>query len=456
MRRVNVILQLITLGILGTLAGGEHGDALEQPSTTPTRDSDLVLFANGDTLHGTLVSLKNGKLEWRSSRALGNMFFKIQSVKGLRLENKPRKTRIKNNAILYLTNNDTISARVDSINDETVEISTAYAGKVTLPRNAIALIAFDPKDIYLYRGPLDMDTWETRTSGKYSDNIAIVLGAKLFMEEESMTWIKIPSAPQTPVAFSFEIVNPEKHMDLAFCFFADDKISNATSDSYTLNISNGHYELSEYNADNNETDTIERNSLPMRTTPSRVSIMVDGKQEKFTLFFDGKKAKVCTRAGQAKQGRNIGFLNSGSVDSIVAIKNIVVSKWNGKKTPATVAFDETILDSASGDSIFLINGDRMVGALKSLSRRNAVFSTEFAELKIPIERIAMISMNEKKQHMAKKHADDAVVNLLDRRGRITLSSISIENGVLEGETENFGGKIRLDMATLESIDLNTR
>jgi len=432
----------------GASSGGDNKKAVV---LSPV--GDALSFSNGDRLHGNLVSLEKGKIEWRYPKVANNIVFDTSPVRGVYLGKRPGQPSIDNNVILYLTNNDIIPGTLESLDEKTVKISTTYAGELVVPRLMVRQIAFNSSGVYLYRGPTNSKEWKSRSRGRYNSP-AKVKNSQLIMQPGTMTWTKATLGDN--VEISFEIVNPTRNLRLKFFFFADDRIANSTPNTYMLTVyGHGNYELERY-TNNTGTDTIVDASFrPDNSKPMRVTIFVNKTKREFTVFFNGKKKTTRTDNDYndfAGRGTNLGFANDGG--TVVKVRNITVSKWDGKSAAAAAAAaNGDSSKAAANDMAFFLNGDRASGHLKTASTEGVVFATEFADLKVPMSRITMVSLAKNKQHMARKRADDAIISLTEGKGRITLSLKSIKDGVAKGTSENFGSA-EFKLPALESIRFN--
>ena len=414
-------------------------------------NGDSISFKNGDKLHGNLVSLEKGKLLWRYPKVADNIVFPLSPLKNMFLGKRPGRKEIRGDIRIYLTNGDVVPGRLVSLDGEKVGISTSYAGELSIPRVMVRQIAFDSKGIYLFRGPNSSQKWQIPKSGRYRNTVKIT-NSQIILDPRSIAGIKMPLPDNVEIAF--EIAKPTREMRQKTFFFADKQTNKGMPNTYMLTIyGNGRFELERY-TNNTGTDTIQSGSFSIDYSKAlRVSIFVDKAHRKFTLSFNGKKRQQCEDSDYndfAGRGKIIAFANDGG--SQVAVRNIAVARWNGKGS-AAVSDENDDGKKGENDTVFFLNGDRATGVLKSATPQEVVFATDFAELKVPPNRVTTISLAKNKLHMARKRADDAIITLANGAGRITLSIKSIKDGVTQGISENFG-VAKFKLPAIEAVRFN--
>jgi hypothetical protein len=115
------------------------------------------------------------------------------------------------------------------------------------------------------------------------------------------------------------------------------------------------------------------------------------------------------------------------------VRDLSIRAWAGAM-PAKEA--EEAKETAE-DTFVFINGDRVSGKLKSIKNGVAMLSTEYAEMKVPMERIATVEMARKGARMARRNIGDARFVFGDGFV-LTLEVERIADGVVRGKSENFG------------------
>ena len=146
------------------------------------------------------------------------------------------------------------------------------------------------------------------------------------------------------------------------------------------------------------------------------------------------------------KGTIMSFYNSNS-STPLKIKNLVVSKWDGR-LPSTVADTE----ESKTDNILFSNEDKVTGKLKSINDGQITFETEFASLAIPLERAKIIRISSEGAQLAKRNANDIRL-FFNNDEYLTADLLKIADGKITAKSENFGSA-ELLLGAFRKISLN--
>ena len=126
------------------------------------QEASVVRFSNGDKLTGDLMALTGDKLSWKSLLLKEPAEFDLKYVDALELPigALPAERPVAaHEAIIVMTNGDTIRGQLAGITDAEIRLSTWYAEELILKRvNVKSAKITSLTDIH-YRGPNSMEEW---------------------------------------------------------------------------------------------------------------------------------------------------------------------------------------------------------------------------------------------------------------------------------------------------------
>jgi hypothetical protein len=132
------------------------------------QDGSVVRFSNGDRLTGDLLALNGEKLSWKSQLLKEPAEFDLKYVVDLELPvGAPPAGRPEaaHEAMISMTNGDTIRGQLAGITDTEIRLATWYAEELILKRvNVKSAKISSIADIY-YRGPNSIEEWTNRDGG---------------------------------------------------------------------------------------------------------------------------------------------------------------------------------------------------------------------------------------------------------------------------------------------------
>ena len=149
------------------LRGGEvlvdlslEANQKNQPITQPDpAGDDLILFNNGDLMHGKFAGINEG-LIWQRNDIKRDIKFGIPSIKQIIFKSSRRIKFNERSSFITLLSGDRIPGEIVSLDDQNLSIQSPIAGKLTLPRKLIRSIAPNPFDGEIsYLGPYNSDDW---------------------------------------------------------------------------------------------------------------------------------------------------------------------------------------------------------------------------------------------------------------------------------------------------------
>jgi len=424
-------------------AGSETAEAL------PAASSDTMQFLNGDSLHGILQSIDAPTgVRWQHPEVKQIIEFAPANISRIKLKRgNPSASRTPHTCAVQLTNADELFGNLVSLDAEKLNLETWYAGKIAIQRKMIRAITPGQGNLSsLYEGPTGLEGW-TAARGmqgwKYENNAFVNSRANNYNCAMGRDF-KLPAAS----SIEFDIAW-WGHLQQMMVSFYTDSFENYgyNSNCYLLNISSGYVYLQRNtrNGGQNQLGQVQVQALSQKGR-ARIGIRCNKEQGSIALMVDGALVqKWNDRAGFVGQGGGVLFGTSGGTR--IKLSNIRISEWDGK-------FEEPSSAPAKSkeDVVRLVNNDKVSGSLQTIRDGKISFTTSYATVEIPVERVAQIDMAGERAEQAKRNAGD-VRFFFSGRGSVTLSLERWDNQQMTGNSPNFG-KLKFATDAFHAIQFN--
>jgi len=400
---------------------GDSGDQQSGPV------EDTLTFLNKDQLHGLLLAIDGQmSLHWQSPEALDPIIFKPGQVVEVKLDShKAAAQNGKSAQRIGLTNGDELPGNIVALDGTSLVLDTWYAGRLSIPRAMLRRITpLADAGGSIYEGPNGIDGW---TIGRSGGNRSWIFRDGALIGSNYGTIGRDFDLPDlSSVAFDV-VLRGNPTFSVAIYSDRSDNFGNC----YMLQLSNGYTELQRISR-NNGSNGLGSTQLQnvMRSDKSHIELRTNSGKKSIWLLVDDKVVKEWTDSAD--------FLNGGDVvfccqpGTFVKISNIKISKWNGKFEDSS---DQP--GDASNDSVALANEDKVSGHLESIQDGKIKFSSAYADLNIPIERIEQVDFSSAHADQAKPAAS-AVRAYFPEGGSVTMQLDQWDSKGCIGSSPNFG------------------
>lgn len=408
------------------------------------QEASVVRFSNGDKLTGDLMALTGEKLSWKSLLLKEPAEFDLKYVDALELPMgalPAERPVAAHEAIIGMTNGDTIRGQLAGITDAEIRLSTWYAEELILKRvNVKSAKITSLADIY-YRGPNSMEEW---TLGDGADGWRFG-GSALHSEA--------PGGIAREVDFPDEcVISFEAAWRGAFnariVFFSKD-ITNPSDPQtgYEMVFQGNAIQLKE--AGSNKWLGHSRNAGMLRTNEkARIEIKASLKSGKIALFVDDQIIDAWQDDEMNRDKKGKGFHIIAQTSSPLTISDIEISGWDGYLENVLIRRDDPfmggiqkVLELAREEipegRMLLRNGDTIEGEVLGIVNEEITLKTPFAEVKFPVARLKNLSLSSDSMEEAKLYKADVRATLSDG-SRIVFRLDGVEENSLIGFSQNFG------------------
>lgn len=422
------------------------------------QEGSVVHFSNGDNLSGDLLALTGEKLSLKSSSLVEPVecYLKKVDVLELSMAAPPADRPVAaHEAIIGMTNGDTIRGQLAGITDTEIRLSTWYAEELTLKRVNVKTAKITSLTDIHYRGPNSMDEW---TLGDGEDGWRFRGG---------VLRSTYPGGIAREVDFPDEcVISFEAAWRGAFfariVFFSKDITNPSDPQSgYEMVFQGNMAQLKE--AGSNKNLGYSSNAGMLRENEkARIEIKASLKSGKFALFVDDQFIYAWQDEAVNRKNLGKGFHIIARNTSPLSISNIEVSGWDGyleKQIQGGQVGGPGGFGLEGGEGGFgldgnsevpkpakeeipegrmlLRNGDTIEGEVLGIVGEEITLKTPIAEVKFPLARLKNISLSSDSMEEAKLYKADVRATLPDG-SQIVFRFDGVEGNSLIGFSQNFG------------------
>lgn len=405
----------------------------------------VVRFVNNDQLSGRLESLSTDRLIWKSPILEAPASFFLKSVLDLNLapEHPIRNSRYE--ALLTLTNGDTVNGQLLAVSDETVELDTWFAGNLKFRRVMVKAIEINERPSFIYHGPTGIEDW-TQSSDPPDwsyQNSALISSAASSVAKD----VNLPDE----CCISFEAAW-RGSFGLKFFFFSDQLKAESPPNGYEIS-----FQQRAIFARSCKTGAT---LGPGGTAPvlqenekAKIEVRASLKSGSIAVFVNGEIFGAWTDPDMAqnKVGRGIHFVTINS--SPVRISQIGVGLWDGvidempePQRPGGFRAFEGMEDEPSppaaekvdeGNRMILRNGDSIAGEVLGINDDIVTIKTPFKDVKVPVAVLKSVALKPADLERCKRENGDVRAWFPDGTS-LVFRLESITEKTITGYNQNFG------------------
>lgn len=412
--------------------------------TPQVPETDELTFFNGNTLGGDLMSIDEKGVVWNHSDVIEPIRFAPKNLKQISLVVESEKEKeLSTLPRIELTNGDAIRGELVRLGPEVLEIRSPAVGEVSVQRNMIRRIDHKLGDGLLYLGPKEGDWALKNHRGGDKTGWRLIDGA-LIAESGNVSASMEPADLPDQITFHLDVEwRGNFNMNVGFWGMDSD---NPTYNTYSLSLQE-HYVRIHRNFQKNGHSNITQQQLQPPLTKGRatISLHLDATRKNMVLFIDERMVGQWRDAADFPLRGNMFSLYNQS-NSPIRISNIRIETWDGKLQASSSEREDSL------DEILTVSGDRLTGTVNRIEKGALIFQSEFAELKVPLDRLQTM-------HFAKdaQQEPDLIESALQVHSvnddRITLDLLKMKEGVLTGRS-TAAGEITFQAEYLKNLTLN--
>lgn len=396
--------------------------------TVKTNDTPhAILFANGDTLTGRLLSMDGQQvIRWTRPDLAKPVEFLPAAAAEIRFNDsvQPESNTQSNRCLIKLTNMDELEGGLKSLDERELVLETTYAGTLRVPRSRLqTILPLSPQLETVFSGPTGIEGW---TIGKVNALIGdsgqwrYLNGAFYAKEAASIARdLKLPAA--SSLEFDIEW---RGMLNLAVALYTDYMQPVSLRDKENEPDFGGFYSL-QINSQVasllfvNKKDPLRQLGQAIvpalaQKNQARITIKCSRTAPQISLLVDGAVVRQWTDVeGFGGQGTGIRLVHQGQ--GMVRLSDLHVTEWDGRFEEAAV-----VRPDANDELILLVNSDKMAARLTGIHDGTVTLMFQERQLKVPLNRVSQIEMSSGKQ-VREPVPKDSMRGWLAHRGSVTFT-----------------------------------
>ena len=421
-----------------------------------------VRFANNDVLTGTPEAIAPNTLFWKSPLLEESAFFHVDKILELSLPAGVPDKPVDHEAVVTLTNGDSIRGQLASVDDETVSLDTWYAGRLDFRRVMVTGVKIEEKTDFIYRGPTGIDGWIqskespawTYDRGAFRANSAGGIARDNLLADECL--------------ISFDVAWKGDSIRTRVILFSDDAATDNPSAGYELSFQRGSVHLR--NAKTQSFLGSAQSQALMESDRVRVEIRASLKSNRIALTINDRVVEVWNDpdARKAQLGKALHFISGSPLP--LRISNIRVAAWDGvidkmpepqpgfgmmrfgmqgiKEKPAP----PPVAEKDKEERMELANGDSLTGEVLSIQDGAIALKTPLGDVKLPVSRLRTLALEPVESERAIRRNGDVRAWFPDGSS-IVFRLDGCDDGKLAGSSQNFGSA-EFDLTAFNRIEFN--
>ena len=417
-----------------------------------TGDSLETLY--GDTLTGKILSYEQGVITIQPTLSEQAIFVNSSSLKRLS-SSLPNQAQSNHSEILTLINGDQIPCEILPSKEGIINVSTWYAGDISIDRSKVAAIRFGittesmifsgheaPEEWSLMRGTWTMtDDFQFQGTGHLAQSVDLPDRARI---RYNLQWRKSPN--------------------FAFRFFAENDSASSKQNTYELIFNSEGLEIRRYLNDQDRAiriaslDTPEIKQLQKENNSLNLDLRIDKQEGLISLYLDSQFTGTWEDTHESVEGNYVIFDNRSKDATNCVISNLSITSIKGDTKHRFYDPDATSSDT---DMLTDNEGENILGEIISIETNN---SSDAAHRMILVERAESKNIERIPEHRVSQllFKQRAVQNPATKSGySLTLKNdgiLSINQPKISGEKMTVShpllGTIQLSRNALKSLSSN--
>jgi len=412
-----------------------------------TASADPALrFLNQDVLTGSPTSIAQDTLVWKSPLLGKPATFFTEKLLDVSLPSTKPDLDSDHEAVVTLTNGDTVRGQLASVTDETVALDTWFAGRLNFNRLMVSGVKIEEIAPQIYFGPTGLDDWIQSSdppAWSYSQSAFRASLPGGIAREDTLV---------DECSVTFDVAWKGDSVRLRVIVFSDDPASENPNSGYELSFQRGRVHLRNCKTQNFLGSS--QSPALMENDKARVEIRASSKTKRIALYINDEIVEVWDdpTAGDEALGSSLHFISGSNLP--LRISNIRVAAWDGvveqmpEPMPGIRRFqinrghlpDPALPEAEKRDMegrMELANGDTLEAEVISITDGTIALKTPFGEINLPVSRLRTVALKPVDAERCKREEGDVRAWFPDGSSMVfRLESGNVDT--ITGYSQNFG------------------
>jgi hypothetical protein len=338
------------------------------PLLTATALADDVILTEGSRLSGTVTAMSPaGELSLESPLSFEPFRIRAEGIK--RVEFAVPKTAIpdEHDAMLVLANGDQFACDLMAVDEDSVQVHTAFAGDLDIPRPLVGTVQLGVKPRKrIYKGPQSDEGWSIRNAWRFDGN--------LFVTDGNGT---LGRRFETPGSYAIKFRLAWRNTPNIQVFFADDLMeTTGKTDRYHLSFDGTGLQLKRQvrgdSYPNKDMQSMRVDPAEFADSQVEIELRVDRKLALVHLAVNGKdQGKYADPLKETPTGQGLMFYSKIAGDEIMTIQDLEIREWDAS---ADRHRNETRGDETK-DVVITRSSDRSTGQILGLKDDKVLYKS---------------------------------------------------------------------------------
>jgi len=410
-----------------------------------------AVFANGDRLSGIPGAMTEEGLAWTADLLLHQpSTIKVDSLLEVRLQGMTTPANdAGHEALLSLTNGDTIRGEFFDLNEEYVTLKTWYGGELNIKRSMASDLEIVRSEQALYTGPDAIENWTlSGEEGAWS-----IANGQLVSRLGGSIAHKLELPDKCHLSFDLAWRN---NLKFRLLLYSDEGDTSTPDNCYDLVCQRRFVYLRKKWATgaSGGTKTIgQPANIPELADHEKVHLdfYVDRTTGTIAFYVDGRQAQIWAD-DDPKLGNFGNWFHFVAEEYPLRISSIRASAWVGDLPEnSDPEVPEDALDE-EGQIILLQNGDTVIGKVGGVKDGILTIASKHGDIPVPVQRMRVLDLTSKDfEEPIRKKGD--VRGWLREGGRITFRLDSFRDGKMVGYSQTFGDAT-FDLRAFSRLEFN--
>ncbi len=429
----------------------------------------IVRFSNNDRLVGNIESLTPELLVWKSSAFDKPVPFFLKDVVDMGLPGSLPECEADHEAVLSLTNGDTVRGQLASVTEDKVLLDTAFAGRMNFNRVNVAGLKILQHSAFTFRGPTGLDGW------KLSDKRPAWVFDRAAFRSVAAGGIGKEDLLPEECAVAFDVAWKGSGLGLRVVLFSDNLSKTEEDSGYDFSFQPGSIYVRSC-----KTHAFIGNVMCQELRDNenvRIELRASSKTGKLSLLINDKTLENWTDSDFKKDrfGRGLQFVSLSNAP--LRISAVSVATWDGVFGELADPMQGMVFRGFGGVRINgrdgqdsqskpeskephkegrmeLANGDSVEGDVSSIKDGTIEIKSPLGEVKLPITRLRNISLKAKATGLeTSKLLNGDIRAWLPDGSSLVFRLDAVGDGKLTGFSQNFGTAI-FKLCAFNRIEFN--
>jgi len=420
----------------------------------------IVRFSNNDRLTGSLDSLSAELLVWKSPLLEKPSQFFLKQVVDLSLPAAVPANSANHEAILTLTNGDTVRGQLASVTDESVSLDTWFAGRMNFSRLMVSGLKIESRSTFLYAGPTGLEGW------KQAGDKPVWTYARAAFRSSGTGSIAREDVLPDECSVTFDAAWKSDSFALKVILFSDDASSDGPPSGYEVSFQRGSISLR--NCKSQSFLGNAHSQMMMENDRVKIEIRASAKSGKVCLFVNDRIIEVWSDpdVGKGEFGKCLHFVSQNTLP--LRISGIGVAAWDGvvDQLPEPRVgmirqfgfqglpqnFPPAPQEKPKEERMELANGDSLAGEVTSIQDGVITVKTPLGDVRIPAARLRTVALKPVDLERCIRRNGDVRAWFPDGSS-IVFRLDGVGDGILTGSSQNFG-TATFKLAAFNRVEFN--